>query len=426
MLSSRELEQFKDVDSISFVGAEQVLRPPADDLPYLRHDHASDLIIEPGELTIANGRFNSFIHDADADLQIDASGCAVIPGFVDCHTHLPFIGWRAQEYEQKVTGVAYEQIARSGGGIASSARAFSSATDEEVLNFSAQLAAEMLHHGTTTFECKSGYGLSVESELRALRLAGELSDHVRQNVAITALLAHAVPPGFDADTWMTQVEVMLPQVFEQTNASALDIYIESVAFTNEHFRGLGELAHKYGVALRSHVEQFNDNDSTKVALEIGARSVEHLSCLNPDMIEPLAQSECAAVLLPGAEFLGNEQLAPGRALADAGAICVLATDANPGTSPILSLPLIIGLAVRRYNWTAAEAVLAATLNAAYVLERSNETGSIEIGKKADVVLLDGPIEHIPYRFGHNPVAAVFIAGQPAHIRPDSQWRFKGK
>jgi imidazolonepropionase len=185
---------------------------------------------------------------------------------------------------------------------------------------------------------------------------------------------------------------------------------------------MGRLAAEHQLDLRAHVEQFNANHSVPVALECGARSVDHLSQLADEDLRPLATAECAAVLLPGAEVMGNEQVPPARALADAGAICVLATDANPGTSPIVSMPLIVGLAVRRYGWSAREALLAATLNAAWVLRLSGETGSLEVGKRADVLLLDGPVEHVPYRLGHNPVAVAFVGGEPAWVRPDSAWR----
>ncbi|HTE62240.1 MAG TPA: amidohydrolase family protein, partial [Solirubrobacteraceae bacterium] len=169
-------------------------------------------------------------------------------------------------------------------------------------------------------------------------------------------------------------------------------------------------------------EQLSTLRSVPVALEWEARSVDHLSVIHPDDVAPLAASECAAVLLPGAELMNAEHLPPARALADAGAICVLATDLNPGTSPIASMPVIIGLAVRRYGWSVREALLAATLNAAYVLDRSEELGSLEPGKRADVIVLDGPAEHIPYRFGHNPVAVVISAGEVAWVRPDQAWR----
>jgi len=411
---------------LSIDGADAVLRPPEDGLPHLRHDRAAHLTLEPGSVACADGTIVALDVDDGAALRFDASGCTVVPGLVDCHTHLPFAGWRAREYEMKVTGVPYEEIARSGGGIAASARALAEATDEAVLTQSRDLAGEMLRWGTTTFETKSGYGLSRDGELRALRLADALRERVPQpQVASTALLAHAVPAGETAASWMDAVADLVPEVAAHTPAEALDLYVESIAFDNDALARMGELARAHGLALRAHVEQFACHRSVPVALEAGARSVDHLACLHPDDVAPLAAAECAAVLLPGAEHLGAEAVAPGRALADAGAICVLASDANPGTSPIVSLPLIVGLAVRRYGWTAREAFLAVTLNAAWVLGRSAVVGSIEVGKRADLVVLDVPLDHVAYRFGHHPVLAVVAGGELAWVREDARARVRG-
>ena len=386
----------------------------------LRGDRARELRLEPGSVAVAGGRIAALDDDAGADVVVDAAGCAVVAGFVDCHTHLPFAGWRAGEYEQKVTGVPYEEIARSGGGIAASARALAQADDDAVLAQAETLAREMLVHGTTTLEAKTGYGLSVEGELRSVDLARRLADRVAQPLTVTGLFAHSVPPGVERQAWMDEVDGLAASC----DVDALDIYVESVAFANADLARLGEIAAREGVPLRAHVEQFNTNRSVPVALEAGARSVDHLACLHPDDLAPLARSECAAVLLPGAEVLGAEEVAPGRALADAGAICVLATDCNPGTSPVQSLPLVIGMAVRRYGWSVREALAAVTLNAAWVLGRSDDTGSIEPGKRADLLVLDGPAEHVPYRFGRNPVAAVVAAGELVWVRPDQAWRVR--
>jgi imidazolonepropionase len=406
------------VSRVSIEGAAEVLRPPEDGLPYLRHDRAAGLALEPGSLTLADGLVAAFEADAGAAVRVDASGCAVLPGFVDCHTHLPFAGWRAEEYELKVTGVPYEEIARRGGGIAASGRAFGESSDEAVLAQAGAIATEMLQAGTTTIECKTGYGLSVYAERRAARLAHELGDEAEQTTTVTGLFAHAVPEGYTADAWMDEVEALAGSV----DVDALDIYIESVAFENRHLERLGGIAAGRGLPLRAHVEQFATNRSVPVALAAGARSVDHLARLHPADLTPLAQSATAAVLLPGAELLGAEELAPGRALADAGAICVLGTDCNPGTSPVSSLPVVAGLAVRRYGWSVREALLACTLNAAYVLGMSGTAGSLETGKRGDVILLDSPAAHLPYRFGRNPVCAVFVAGRPAWVRADSAWR----
>ncbi len=384
--------------SVEIRGAAQVLRLP--DEPYLRHDRAGELTLEPGDVTV----------EGASDAAIDARGCAVIPGFVDCHTHLPFAGWRAEEYERKVTGVPYEEIARAGGGIASSARSLAAATDEEVLAQAEALARELLEHGTTVFEGKTGYGLSREGEERAARLGRELGRRVTQPMTLTGLFAHAVPPGMTADAWMDVAD----ELAHTCDVDALDIFVESVAFSNAHLARMGEIAAATGRPLRAHVEQLSTLRSVPVGLAHGARSLDHLSLIHPDDIAPLAAAECAAVLLPGAEVMNAEHTAPARALADAGAICVLATDFNPGTSPIASMPLIIGLAVRRYGWSVREALLASTLNAAWVLGRALDPG--------DVLVLDGPAEHIPYRLGHNPVAAVIARGELVHVRPDQAWR----
>jgi imidazolonepropionase len=404
--------------SIAIAGAAQVLRPPQAGLRYLRHDRAAQLALDPGDVLVDGGRIAGFGGSDSADVRIDATGCAVLPGFVDCHTHLPFAGWRADEYERKVTGVPYAEIARGGGGIASSARALAAAADDGVLAQAEALAGEMLGQGTTAFEGKTGYGLSPDGEARSARLGRALAERVAQPMALTGLFAHAVPPGWAADAWMDEAE----RLANECDVDALDIFVESVAFGNEHLERMGAIARATARPLRAHVEQLATHRSVPVALAQAARSVDHLCCLHPDDVAPLAAADCAAVLLPGAELLDAERTAPARELADAGAICVLATDLNPGTCPIASMPLIIGLAVRRYGWSVREAVLAATLNAAWVLGWSDELGSLEPGKRADVLLLDGPAEHVPYRLGHNPVAAVVAGGELACVRPDQAWR----
>jgi imidazolonepropionase len=406
-----------DSRAVSVQGAEQILRPPRDGLAYLRGSTVDEQTLEPGRLVVRDGVIGEW-SDADEifELVIDATGCAVLPGFIDCHTHLPFAGWRAQEYEQKLRGVPYEQISRGGGGIAASARALEQSSDEVVLSQAGTLATEMLASGTTSFECKSGYGLSRDGELRALRLARDLGERVAQTTVSTALLAHAVPAGFSAGQWMDEVEAMLGEVVELGSVRALDIFVESIAFSNGDLERMGALADAAGLTLRCHVEQFASHRSVPVALRAGARSVDHLSMLHPDDLPGLAAAECAAVLLPAAEFLGAERRAPGRELLDAGALVVLATDLNPGTAPVASMPLVIGLGSRLYDMSVREALAASTLNAAWTLGLERSHGSIEVGKRADLLILDGPVEQIAYRLGRNPVAIALLAGEPVYVR----------
>ena len=407
----------------SFDNAAQVLTPPEPGLPYLRTDRAGELNLDAGGITVnnADGLIAALEPTEAADLHVDATGCTLLPGFVDCHTHLPFAGWRAQEYEQKVTGVPYEEIAKAGGGIASSARALRETPDEAVLQQARELAREMLVTGTTTFECKSGYGLSREGELRSLKLATELGRSVDQQTTRTALLAHAIPKGYTADTWMDEVEAMAPEAVQAERHRA------------RHLRRVDRLRPR-AARPNGRPRQQPQPPAARAcravhddALRAGRPQAQRPLArppldIHPDDIAPLGASDTAAVLLPGAEFMGQEATAPARQLIDAGAIVVLATDANPGTSPIFSLPTIIGLGVRRYGLNTKEALLAVTLNAAYVIDRAQEIGSIEKGKRADLILLDCPSEHIAYRLGRNPVAATFVAGEPVYVRPDAAWR----
>lgn len=364
------------------------------------------------------GRFESVGDRAAASTTFDASGCCVVPGFVDCHTHLPFYGWRADEDAARLSGVSYDALHREERGIYRSARLLADASDEEVLAFSRALAQDMLRMGTTTFETKSGYGLSVEAELRQLALARELERNVDQHVVTTCLAAHAVPHGKSQGEWTGEAaNELLPRVAAEGLAQACDVYVESIAFGLEHAARLAEAARPLGLRMRMHADQLEDGQAAAFAARWEFASADHLNHTSPEAVGDLAASETAAVLLPGATFtLRQNKKPPARALVEQGALVALGTDLNPGTSPIHSMSLVIALACRLYGLRPLEALATATVNAAAALGLEHEVGRVAPGYRADLVVLDCPtFEELPYRPDHDHVLAVVCAGRLVHV-----------
>jgi imidazolonepropionase len=376
-----------------------------------------------GATVVSDGdRIASLGGDGPTKATFDATGCTIVAGFVDPHTHLPFHGWRADEDAARLSGFRYEQLHAGEGGIYRSARLLADASDDDVLGFATGMARSMLEHGTTTFETKSGYGLSIEAELRQLRLARRLADSVPQTVTTTCLAAHAIPKDHMAGEWIGRVATeLLPTVRKEGLATACDIYVESIAFALEHAARLSETSAGLGMQMRIHADQLEDGQAGSFAARWGFRSADHLNHTSLDAVDDIAGSDTAAVLLPGATFtLRQNKKPPARSLIDAGAIVALGTDLNPGTSPISSMPFTIALACRMYGLRPVEALAAATVNAAYVLGLDSEVGRIAEGYRADLLVLDVPdIEHLPYRPDRNPVIAVVCGGELAHVAPSA-------
>jgi imidazolonepropionase len=302
------------------------------------------------------------------------------------------------------------------------------ASDEEVLDFSQKLARSMLAHGTTTFETKSGYGLSVEAELRQLRLARRLADSVPQTVVTTCLAAHAIPHGKSAGEWVGEAaEQLLPAAADEGLASACDLYVESIAFALEHAARLSSAADDLGLRMRVHADQLEDGQAGAFAARWGFRSADHLNHTSVDAAGDLAASDTAAVLLPGATFTLRQAKKPlARDLIDKGAIVALGSDLNPGTSPIHSMPFVMALACRLYGLRPFEALAAATVNAAYVVGLDNEVGRLQPGYRADMVLLEAPsFEEVTYRPDHDPVAVVICGGEIVHVAESARGRIAG-
>jgi imidazolonepropionase len=343
--------------------------------------------------------------------EVDGRGLSAIPGLVDCHTHACFGGDRVNEFSLRAGGASYEELHAAGGGILSTVRATRAAGEDELIRATLRHRGWMRAHGTTTFEGKSGYGLDRETELaqlRAVRAAGGVP---------TWLGAHTVPPEFDdPDAYLDfLLEAVLPEAAGL--AEAADVFLERGSFDAAQARRFLEACAEAGLALRLHGDQFTESGAIELAVDLGARSVDHLEATGPAGVARLAASDVTGVLLPASALFLGRPMPPGRALADAGALVALATDFNPGSAFCDSLPLVLSLACTQMKLAPEEALVAATANAAHVLARSDRIGRLQPGFVADVVLLDAPDwRHVAYHLGGDVVHTVVEAGTVAYRR----------
>jgi imidazolonepropionase len=293
------------------------------------------------------------------------------------------------------------------------------ASDEDVLGFCRPLVQEMLAHGTTALELKTGYGLSVEAELRQARIARRLGEEIPQTCTLTLLAAHAVPEGRTREQWMDEVcRELIPTAAAEGLADAVDIYVEDIAFTVEDMARVAEAARTHGLNVRCHADQLGPSGAAEAAAALGARSADHLNHVSGEGVRALGRSETVAVLLPSSTMLLRAKPPTVSDLIGAGAIIALATDFNPGTSPCLSIPEVLTLAASIYELPPLVSIGATTLNPAWVLGLDDRLGSLEPGKRADFVVLDTDDPGmIPYRPGHNPVAETWISGERVWSRP---------
>jgi imidazolonepropionase len=345
--------------------------------------------------------------DARQAKAIELGGRVALPGFVDSHTHLIHAASRAEEYELKIAGASYEEIARRGGGILNSVKKLRAATPE-ALKLRAQAALrEFAAGGTTTIEAKSGYGLNAASELGILDLHRQLNTTQPLEIVSTFLGAHVVPAEFRGKPGGTRkyvqllTEKLIPQVAEACLAEFCDVFCERGAFSVDDSRRVLAAGVAHSLVPRVHAEQLSRTGGVQVGVTLGAASCDHLEYASAADMRALAASDTVATLLPGCDFhLGLKRYAPARKLIDAGAIVALATDYNPGTSPTTSMPMILSLACTQLRMTAAEAIAAATINAARALRREGRIGSLEAGKQADIAVFDvADYREIPYYFG---------------------------
>jgi imidazolonepropionase len=350
--------------------------------------------------------------------RLDGRGGTVIPGFVDPHTHLPWAGSREEEFAARLAGKTYQEIAAAGGGILSSVAATRRASEEELAANVRRRLDQMLTWGTTTAEAKSGYGLTREDELKQLRAIRAASAAHAVDLVPTLLAAHEVPPEHrqDRGRWVDLIcAEIVPAAAEQGLARFCDVFCEKGVFSAEESRRVLEAGARHGLAPRLHADEFEDSGGAELAAELGALSADHLMAVSAAGVEALARTGVTAVLLPGTSFfLMKHRYAPARRLVEAGVPVALATDCNPGSCFTESMPAVLVLAVFELGLTIEESLTAATLNAACCLGLGSEIGSVEPGKRADLVLLDAPnLLHLAYHFGINPVAAVVKGGRVA-------------
>jgi imidazolonepropionase len=401
-------------DSLLITGASQLLTLRGSGAR--RGDSLSNLgLIKDGAVLVRDGLIAAVgtlaevetLPEARAAEKLDAGGRVALPGFVDSHTHLIHAASRAEEYELKIAGASYEEIARKGGGILNSVKKLRAATSEALKKRALATLKKFAAYGTTTVEAKSGYGLDVASELKILRLHKELAAEQPLEIVSTFLGAHVVPAEYrgkagGAERYIKLIEEnLLPEIGEKRLAEFCDVFCDRGAFTVTQSKRVLQAGRQWGLEPRLHAEQLSRTGAAPLAILMRAASCDHLEQVNKSDIAALGKSETVATLLPGCDFhLGLKEYAPARALIEAGAIVSLATDYNPGTSPTLSMPMILSLACTQLRMTPAEAIAAATINAAYALRRETSIGSLEVGKQADIAVFEvADYREIPYYFG---------------------------
>jgi imidazolonepropionase len=353
--------------------------------------------------------------------RLDAGGRLVIPGLVDCHTHLAFAGWRADEFEQRILGRSYLEIARSGGGIASTVRHTRAASEQQLTERATGFLEEMLALGITTVECKSGYGLDLDAELKLLRVYRRLAAEQPVRIVSTFLGAHIVPAEFrdDPEAYVTLlIERMIPAVGQEKLAACCDVFVEESAFSPAQARRILTAGRRAGLAAKLHADQLSGCGGAELAAEVGALSADHLEHISDRGIAAMAAAAVVAVSLPLASLYLQQPPMPARRLIQAGVPVAVASDFNPGSAPSYHLPLAMTLACTLQSMTPAEALKGATVYAARAVGMEDLTGSLEAGKAADFAIIDAPdVNHWLYHFRPNACVRTVIAGRTKWSSP---------
>ncbi|NOX62588.1 MAG: imidazolonepropionase [Chloroflexi bacterium] len=416
----------------------ELVTPPASEKA--RHGRSMRELVRKNDAAIAirGGRIVAVGPRAEMESRfqskqiVDAQGCAVVPGFVDPHTHAVWVGKRTDEFEQRIAGATYMEIMAAGGGILSTVRATREAKLDQIMAETKTRLDRMMAHGTTTAEIKTGYGLALESERKLVDAINILDEEHPMDLVCTFLGAHAIPPEYkeDPDAYVDMVvEEMLPEIaymvyrvtlrdgrsYQRRGVQFCDVFCEQGVFDVKQTRRILESARRHGLDLKLHVDEFEPMGGTSLAVELGATSVDHLVRTGEKELRLLANSETVGVALPGTPFgLGHTRFTPARAFIDMGGALALATDLNPGTSWCESMPMMMALAARYMGMTPAECLTAVTINAAHAVGLGRQVGALAAGYQADFLVLEtDDYRDLVYRYGVNLVGEVYKRGVSA-------------
>ncbi len=406
------------------LGAGQMITSRTDGKGSLRGENLSCAgIVQDGAIAVAGGRILAVgtaeavkkeVGKRSVSKVIEVEGRVVMPGWVDSHTHVVFPGYRADEYEARIRGDSYLEIEKRGGGIKRTVEALRRMGEEELYEISRRRLLKMIRTGVTAVEIKSGYGLDLENELKMLRVISRLDEDMPLDIVSTFMGAHQKPPEFAGKGEYVKflIDEVIPEVARLGGVKYIDVFCEKDVFDLDETRQILTAGKEYGFGLKVHADEIFAIGGTELAVELGAVSVDHLTKITETGIESLSKSDTIGVLLPGTSFgLASKHFAPARKMVSAGVAIALATDFNPGSSPSLSMPLAISIACSQMGLLPSEAINAATINAAYSIGMQEEIGSLEKGKKADIVVYDvEDFREIPSRAGTDHSVIVIKEG----------------
>ena len=401
----KELLQVRENSILKVSGAEMAVLPTIKNAFLLLKD---DLIADFGSM--------EDLPETAADITIDATGKIILPAWCDSHTHIVYAGNREQEFVDRINGMTYEEIANRGGGILNSAKKLNETTEEEIYNQSKTRLEEVMRLGTGAVEIKSGYGLTVEGELKMLRVIRQLSQNYPITIKATFLGAHAFPTAFK-DNKKAYVDCiineMLPEIAKNKLADFIDAFCETGYFSVEEMEQIMEAGIQFGLKPKIHVNQFNSIGGIQAGVKYNALSVDHLEIMNPEDIEALKNTETMPVALPSCSYFLSIPYTPAREMIAAGLPLALATDYNPGSTPSGNMNFVVATACIKMKMTPEEAINAATINGAYAMGISNTHGSITIGKKANLIITKEITSYyqLPYAFGSNLIDNIILDGK---------------